>query len=112
MLRALFIGEVNGIAKAGYLYSLVPVFITDEFTCNDRTHVHITLMGCTTMTDWKKDSRNVLSHSLALEEPHSILYRIVKNAGAMMLKKHTETKQAAHGQIKMRALISYKTQKR
>lgn len=50
-----------------------------------------TLMGCTTITDWKKDKRNVVSHSLAFSLPHSMLYKMVKNAGAITLKKHTET---------------------
>jgi len=47
-------------------------------------------MGWTTMTDWKKDNTNVVSHSFALVFPHSILYNMVKKAGVMILKKHTE----------------------
>ena len=44
------------------------------------------------MTDWKKERRNVVNHSLALVAPHSILYKIVKNAGTITLKKHTENR--------------------
>ena len=50
----------------------------------------LTLKGCTTMTDWKNDRRKVVSHSIDFSRPHSMLYRIVKNAGAMTLKKTTE----------------------
>lgn len=50
-----------------------------------------TLIGCTTITDWKNDKRKVVSHSFAFSLPHSKLYRIVKNPAEVMLKKHTET---------------------
>ena len=49
----------------------------------------LTLTGCTMMTDWKKESKNVVSHSFDFSLPHCMLYRMVKNPEATILKKHT-----------------------
>ena len=48
-----------------------------------------TLIGCTTTTDWKKESTNVESQSSDLSLPHSILYKMVKNPLATTLKNTT-----------------------
>lgn len=48
------------------------------------------MTGCTTITDWKNESRKVPSQSRDLRRPHSMLYRIVKNADAKMLNVTTE----------------------
>lgn len=40
----------------------------------------LTLIGCTTTTDWMKENSNELSHSSETNLPHSKLYSKTKNA--------------------------------
>ena len=41
------------------------------------------------MTDWKKERRKVVSHSMDFSLPHSMLYRMVKNPDAVILRNTT-----------------------
>ena len=67
-------------------------------------------MGCTMMTDWKKESRKVVSHSLDFSLPHCMLYRMVKNPEATVLKKHTGERKSQSGRrwkLKVYKTISF-----